>query len=178
MVDDDLRKRFREWLQKADEAGLEYEEKHSDAGDAYVHCVIEDKPHYVAKIKAYIKDELGIQDEAFIAHAVKEFDQWSFDMQSGHRFTTIDPAEGCYIWAAAIEEVELQYETKVIAEDLDCEVEDVVECVKAESALREFCIHYYDNTDTFYTYQATDACWFAVIPRCWFTDLLEEFSGD
>ena len=40
--------------------------------------------------------------------------------------------DGCCVWGTSIEEVENQYEVKVLADELDCEVEDIRELVTAE----------------------------------------------
>ena len=184
MIDPELQQRFRELLKRCDESYLEYEEKHGDAGDAYCHCVTESSG-VVEALTEYIQVNFPSWTFDEVQSVVDEFDEWSFNMEPGHRFSgrrNSDPdeqREGCQVWAAAVEEVENQYEVKWLAEELDCEVEDIRELVLAEKECKrsDFCIgHIYrpETFDTFETYQATDACWFAVVPYDWFTEKIEE----
>ena len=182
MIDPELQQRFRELLTRCDESHLEYEEKHSDAGDAYCHCVTESSG-VIEALTEYIQVNFPSWTFDEVQSVVGEFDEWSFNMEPGHRFSgrrNSDPdeqREGCYAWAASIEEVENQYEVKWLADELDCEVEDIRELVLAEKECRDFCIgsiHRPETFDTFETYQVTDACWFAVVPYDWFTEKIEE----
>ena len=96
MVTEELQKAFSEYLTKCDEAHLEYEEKHSDAGDAYVHCVEEDRQSK-DKLEEYAREQFpGITDEQ-VEYLRDAFDNWSFDMEPGHRFTTIPAEQGCCV---------------------------------------------------------------------------------
>ena len=182
MINPDLQQRFRDLLRRCDDAHLEYEEKHGDAGDAYCHCVIESLGS-LEKLDNYIQTNFPEWTDRERQAVIDEFDRWSFDMVPGHRFSTwptTEPDEqrkGCCVWGAAIEEVENQYEVKVLADELDCEVEDIRELVLAEKECREFCIgsiHRPESFDTFDTYQSTDVCWFAVVPYDWFIDTIYE----
>lgn len=184
MIDPELQQRFRELLQRCDESHLEYEEKHSDAGGAYTHCVVEDVRYTKEALEEYIQTNFPDWTPDEVKAVLDEFDQWSFDMEPGHRFRgrkNTDPDEskaGCQVWSASIEEVENQYEVGWLAEELDCEVEEIRELVLAEKEGRsDFCIgsiYRPETFDTFETYQCTDACWFAVVPYAWFEDHIEE----
>lgn len=182
MIDPELQQRFRELLTRCDESHLEYEEKHCDAGDAYCHCVVEDSHRVKKTLVEYIGTNFPEWTSDEVKAVLSEFDQWSFDMEPGHRFSgrrNSDPdeqREGCQVWAASVEEVENQYEVKTLAQDLDCEVEEIRELVTAEYHDGDFCIGSLSRLDfdCFYTYQCTDACWFAVVPYGWFTEKIEE----
>jgi hypothetical protein len=179
MVTEELQKAFSEYLTKCDEAYLEYEEKHSDAGDAYTHCVMEDR-WSKDKLEEYAREQFpGITDEQ-VEYLRDAFDVWSFDMEPGHRFTTIPVGQGCCVAGYAIEEVENQHEVKVIAEELDCGVEDVRAMVLAETyqCIGSISKAMEDKFITFHTYQCTDACWFAVVPRCWIEESLQQYEDD
>lgn len=177
MVTEELQKAFSEYLTKCDEAHLEYEEKHSDAGYAYVHCVVEDR-HSKDKLEEYAREQFpGLTDEQ-VEYLRDAFDEWSFDMEPGHRFTTIPVEQGCCVASYAIEEVENQHEVKAIADALDCEVEDVWEMVTIEKNRNNHCIGTLFAKGTFETYQCTDACWFAVVPRSWFLETLEQYEEE
>jgi hypothetical protein len=180
MVTEELQKAFSEYLTKCDEAYLEYEEKHSDACGAYSHCVMWDRQSK-DKLEEYAREQFpGITDEQ-VEYLRDAFDSWSFDMEPGHRFTTIPAEQGCCVASYAIEEVENQHEVKVIAEALDCEVEDVRKMVRNEKDLGSHCIgtlSTFYTFDTFETYQCTDACWFAVVPRSWFVETLEQYEEE
>lgn len=184
MIDPELQQRFREYLLRCDEAHLEYEEKHGDAGDAYAHCVTE-SPGVADALAEYIRVNFPDWSLEEAGRVIDEFDQWSFDMTPGHRFSgwsATDPDEnhrGCCVWGTSIEEVENQYEVKALAEELDCEVEDIRELVGVEYEKGEFCIGSLAclNFDHFYTYQCTDACWFAVVPYDWFIEKITEIRG-
>lgn len=181
MIDPELQQRFRELLTRCDESHLEYEEKHGDAGDAYCHCVTESSG-VIEALTQYIQVNFPSWTFDEVQSVVGEFDKWSFNMEPGHRFSgrrNSDPdeqREGCQVWGAAIEEVENQYAVSWLAEELDCEVEEVRELVKAEYDKGEFCIGSIPRLDfdTFETYQCTDACWFAVVPADWFIEKIEE----
>lgn len=182
MIDPELQQRFRELLTRCDESHLEYEEKHGDAGDAYCHCVTESSG-VIEALTEYIQVNFPSWTFDEVQSVVDEFDEWSFSMEPGHRFSgrrNTDPdeqREGCRVWGAAVEEVENQYGVNWLAEELDCEVEDIRELVLAEKECGDFCIgHIYrpETFDTFETYQCTDACWFAVVPYDWFTEKIEE----
>jgi hypothetical protein len=134
------------------------------------------------KLEEYAREQFpGITDEQ-VEYLRDAFDSWSFDMEPGHRFTTIPAEQGCCVASYAIEEVENQHEVKVIAEALDCEVDDVrVMVIAVKDKGSDHCIgHIYrpESFDTFETYQATDACWFAVVPRSWFTETLEQYEEE
>jgi|LakMenE18May11ns_1017448.scaffolds.fasta_scaffold9959384_21 hypothetical protein len=185
MIDPELQQRFRELLTRCDESHLEYEEEHGDAGDAYSHCVVEDSHNVREALVYYILTNFPGWTPEEVKAVLGEFDQWSFDMVPGHRFSgrrNTDPDEskaGCQVWSTSVEEVENQVEVKTLAESLDCEVENIRELVLAEKEGRmsDFCIgHIYrpETFTTFETYQATDACWFAVVPYDWFTEKIEE----
>jgi len=182
MIDPELQQRFRELLKRCDESHLEYEEKHCDAGDAYCHCVVEDSRSVKKALVEYIGTNFPEWTSDEVKAVLSEFDQWSFDMEPGHRFSgrrNSDPdeqREGCQVWAASVEEVENQIEVKWLADELDCEVEDIRELVTAEYHDGDFCIGSLSRLDfdCFYTYQCTDACWFAVVPYDWFTEKIEE----
>lgn len=189
MIDPELQQRFRELLTRCDESRLEYEEKHGDAGDAYCHCVTESSG-VIEALTQYIQVNFPSWTFDEVQSVVGEFDEWSFNMEPGHTFSPWkvgggdwlrgDPdtdRKGCCVWGAAIEEVEEQYEVKVLAEELDCFHAEVRELVMAEKELSNFCIgsiHRPETFDTFETYQCTDACWFAVVPYDWFTEKIEE----
>jgi len=66
------------------------------------------------------------------------------------------------------------------AEELDCTENEVRELVREEAEKGNFCLRYYgtDNFSTFQTYQVTDACWLAVLPRSWIVDQLEEIREE
>lgn len=185
MIDPELQAAFRELLKSCDESYLKYEEEH---GDAYSHCVTE-SPGSKEALTKYI--QVNFPDWTFdeVQSVVDEFDQWSFDMEPGHRFsnwgTSYDKRypdteqRGCCVWSAAIEEVENQYDVARIAEDLDCSIAEVRELVlhEKDSSHSDFCIgtiYRPESFDTFETYQCTDACWFAIVPYTWFTDKIEE----
>lgn len=177
MKDPDLQKRFREQLALCDAAHLEYEEEHGDAGNAYTHCVIEDKGYAVKRLKEYVTENMPEVTPDELKEIMSRLDGWSFDMEPGHRFTTVSVQKGVVLNGFPIEEVENQYEVKVLAEQLGCEVEEVRELVLAEN---DFCIGtlYRENFDTFETYQITDCCWFAVLPKCWIEDTLNEIREE
>jgi hypothetical protein len=185
MTDPELQQRFRELLKRCDESHLEYEEKHGDAGDAYTHCVVEDSHRVKAVLEEYIQTNFPDWTPDETRMVVDEFDAWSFDMEPGHRFSgrrnsDVDEAKaGCQVWSSSIEEVENQVEVKMLAEELDCEVEDIRELVLAEreNPRSDFCIgsiYRPETFNTFETYQCTDACWFAVVPYAWFEDSIED----
>ena len=186
MIDPELQQRFRELLTRCDESHLEYEEKHGDAGDAYTHCVVEDSHRVKKTLAGYIGTNFPDWTPDEVQSVVDEFDRWSFDMEPGHRFSiwsTTEPdgeREGCCVWAASVEEVENQIEVKWLADELDCEVEEVRELVTAEYHEGDFCIGSLSRLDfdCFYTYQCTDACWFAVVPYDWFTDAIHEVRSN
>lgn len=184
MIDPELQAAFRELLKSCDESHLEYEEKHGDAGDAYTHCVTE-SPSSKEALTKYI--QVNFPDWTFdeVQSVVDEFDEWSFDMEPGHRFSSWPTYEadterrGCCVWGAAIEEVENQVELSWLAESLDRSVAEVRELVLHEKECRpsDFCIgtiYRPETFDTFETYQCTDACWFAIVPYTWFIDKIEE----
>lgn len=184
MIDPELQLAFRELLKSCDESRLEYEEEHGDAGDAYTHCVTE-SPGSKEALTQYI--QVNFPDWTFdeVQSVVDEFDEWSFDMEPGHRFSSWPTYEvdtdrrGCCVWGAAIEEVENQVELSWLAESLDCGIAEVRELVLYEKDFShsDFCIGTIfrpESFDSFETYQCTDACWFAVVPYAWFTDKIEE----
>ena len=185
MIDPELQQRFRELLTRCDESHLEYEEKHGDAGDAYTHCVVEDVRHVKEALDEYILTNFPNWTPEEVKAVLSGFDRWSFDMEPGHRFSgrrNADPDEakvGCQVWSASVEEVENQYEVKTLAEELDCEIDEVRELVLAEreNPRSDFCIgsiYRPETFSTFETYQCTDACWFAVVPYEWFIEKIEE----
>lgn len=188
MINPELQQRFRELLSRCDESHLEYEEKHSDAGAAYAHCVTEDR-HLVRKaLTAYISANFPTWTPDEVKAVMEAFDKWSFDMQPGHRFSywnndsPDEEQKGCCVWGAAIEEVENQIELSWLAEELDCEIHEVRELVLAEKEFgrSEFCIgtiYRPDTFDSFETYQCTDACWFAVVPYDWFIDQITDIRS-
>ena len=174
-----LRKRFKALLQASDDAHLEYEEKHGDAGAAYVHLVVEEKNRSKEKLKEYLTEHMPEVTEAEQKAILKNFDQWCIDMQPGHRFSTTKPEEGCCVGSWALEEVENQHEVKRYAEELDCEEHEVRDMACAEEKEGDFCIRCSDRDkfDTFLTYQCTDAVWCAVVPREWIDGQLEELRN-
>ena len=189
MIDPELRHRFRELLKRCDESHLEYEETHSDAGNNNAHCVVEDSHSVKKAMVYYILTNFPDWTPDEVKAVLNEFDKWSFEMEPGHRFSgrkTTDPderREGCQVWSTSIEEVENQVEVKWLAEELDCEVEEVRELVRAEKecSRSDFCIghiHRPETFDTFETYQCTDACWFAVVPYDWFADAVHEVRSN
>lgn len=171
----DLRKRFKVLLQACDDGWLEYEEKHGDAGASYVHLIDEER---MAKktLKAYMAEHLPDVTEAEQKAILKRFDQWSVDMEPGHRFSSTDPEKGCCVGSWALEEVQNQIEVSMLAEQLGCDESEVREMVRAEKEGNDFCIGtiYRDDFDTFETYQCTDAVWCAVVSKQWILDQLEE----
>lgn len=182
MVDEDLKRRFTEYLTKCDETYLEYEEKHGDAGAAYTHCVVESWQNGYAKrtFIDYVKEHIDCT-QGELAELVKRFDAWSFEMEPSHIFgCSVDPDKGIVIDSYDLGEVENQHEVNVIAEELECEPDDVRELVKQAKAEHDFCIGsiYRDNFETFETYQATDAVWMAVVPRSWIDDTLDEIRTE
>ena len=179
MINPELKSQISTYITKCDEAHLEYEEKHGDAGDAYCHCAMEDKRKWGQKFHDYVAEQFPELTEDQIDEMLSDVDEWSFDMVPGHRFSGETPAEeGLTIWGACIEEVENQHEVKAIADEFDCEVDEVREIVAALYETSDHCIGSIPRKDfdTFYTYQCTDACWFAVIPRSWFVDKIEEMQ--
>ena len=179
MINPELKKAISDYITKCDESWLQYETTHSDAGDAYVHCVMQDKPHWGTKFEDYVKQEFpGLDDEA-IDWLLSEADQWSFDMTPGHRFSSTSPKEGLSIWGTSIEEVENQFEVSVIAEEFVCSDEEVREIVSRLCDESEHCIHMHSpDFKCFCTYQATDCRWCAVISREWFIDKIEEYEEE
>ena len=180
MVTDELRTRFRDLLEMADECHLEYEESHGDAGDAYTHMVMEDKRHCIEKLEEYIQANFSGVTESEIELVIEAFDKWCFDMQPGNRFSCVAPEDGVLLRSRCIEEVENQHEVSRYAEELDCTENEVRELVREEAEKGNFCLRYYgtDNFSTFQTYQVTDACWLAVLPRSWIVDQLEEIREE
>lgn len=176
----DLRKQFKALLQAADDSHLEYEEKHGDAGSAYVHLVTEDEQRAKKKLLEYMKEHMPDVTEDERKAIVRKVDEWCIDMQPGHRFSTTDPEEGCCVDSWALEEVENQHEVKRFAEELDCEESEVRGMARAEEKEGDFCIRCSDRDefDTFLTYQCTDAVWCAVVPREWINDQLEEIRQE
>jgi hypothetical protein len=187
MIDPELQQRFRELLKASDAWRLEYEETCSDAGSAYSHCVVEDSHSVREALVYYILTNFPGWTPDEVKAVLEAFDRWSFDMEPGHWFsgrrnTDHDEAKaGCQVWSTSVEEVENQYEVEMLAEELDCEVEDIRELVLAEKEGRsDFCIgHIYrpETFNTFYTYQGTDACWFAVVPYDWFIDKITDIRS-
>jgi hypothetical protein len=188
MIDPELQQRFRELLQRCDESHLEYEEKHGDAGDAYTYCVVEDLRRVNEALKEYIQANFPDWTPDETRMVVDEFDTWSFDMEPGHRFSgrknsDIDEEKaGCQVWSTSVEEVENQCDVGAFAEELGCEDEQVRELVLAEreNPRSDFCIgsiYRPETFDTFETYQATDACWFAVVPYAWFEDSIDDIRS-
>jgi hypothetical protein len=181
MINPELKKAISDYITKCDESHLEYETEHSDAGDAYIHCVMEDKRNWGTTFEEYVKQEFPELDEQAIEWLLGEFDEWDFEMKPGHRFTSFEPAEGCCIWFAAIEEVENQIEVSRIAEEFDCskaEVCEIIRWLKNEGHHCIRCDYIEREHGTFETYQATDCCWFAVISREWFADKIEEYYDE
>ena len=184
MIDPELQAAFRELLKSCDESYLKYEEEHGDAGDAYAHCVTE-SPGSLEKLALYISVNFPDWTKRERLAVIDEFDQWSFDMEPGHRFSSWPTYEtdtdrrGCCVWGTALEEVENQIELSWLAEALDCSIAEVRELVLHEKDFShsDFCIgtiSWPETFDTFETYQCTDACWFAIVPYTWFTDKIEE----
>jgi len=179
MINPELKNAISDYITKCDESYLEYETEHGDVGDAYVHCVMEDKRHWATKFEEYAKQEFPELDDNAIDWLLSESDKWAFDMKPGHRFTSFKPEEGCCIWSAAIEEVENQFEVSAIAEEFVCSDDEVREIVSVLCDESEHCIHMHSPDFThFETYQATDCCWFAVISREWFIDKIEEYRDE
>lgn len=179
MINPELKKAISDYITNCDESYLEYETTHGDAGDAYVHCVMEDKRNWGTKFEDYVKQEFPGLDAEAIDWLLCEADQWSFDMVPGHRFTFFKPEEGLSIWGTSIEEVENSFGVSVIAEEFVCSDDEVREIVSELCDEAEHCIHMFlPDFTSFYTYQSTDCCWFAVIPRCWFVDKIEEMQDE
>ena len=179
MVTEDLRSRFKALLEKHDEAPLEYEEKHEDAGSGYVHLLAEESPYGAKRLKEFMLEHYPKFMESQVAwkKLAERFDKWAVEMKPGNRFTTIDESEGCCVGSWSLEEVENQHEVKTFVDELDCTEEEVRELVRAE---KDHCIGtiYRDDFNTFHSYQATDACWFCVVPRSWINDTIEEILSD
>lgn len=176
---DDLKTRFKALLEKHDEAHLEYEEKHDDAGSGYVSCFVDESPHGRKKLKEFMAEHypefMGSKDNW--KKLAARLDKWAVEMKPGHRFTTIDESEGCCVGSWALEEVENQHEVKVFADELDCTEEEVRELVRVE---KDHCVLCSKDRpfDTFGSYQCTDACWFCVVPRSWIDDTIEEILNE
>jgi hypothetical protein len=180
MVTEEMQARFRDLLEKIDEQCLKYEEEHGDAGGGYAHLVKEDKSVSLTRVREYLVEQFPETTTEERAAIVKLFDEWCFDMEPGNRFTTINPEKGCCVGSWALEEVENQVEVSYLAETLECSKEDIREMVRAEKDRKDFCIGtlYRDDFSAFETYQVTDGCWFAVVPREWFVDMLEEIRDN
>ena len=143
MVTDELRTRFRDLLEKADERHLEYEESHGDAGDAYTHTVMENRRYCIEKLEEYIQNHFnGVIDVFEMALIVQEFDEWCFDMEPGNRFSCVAPEKGVLLWSDCLEEVENQHEVSRYAEELDCTTNEVRELVREEAEKNDFCIRF------------------------------------
>jgi len=182
MINPELKNAISAFITRCDESHLEYETTHCDAGSAYDHCVMDDKRHWGQEFFDYVREQFPGLDDDQIDEMLSDVDQWSFDMVPGHRFSSTSPEEGLCIWSAAIEEVENQFEVSVIAEECDCTEDEVCAVVTALKYEGDHCIHcdyIARKHGTFETYQCTDCCWFAVIPRSWFVDKIEEMQdGD
>lgn len=176
---DDLKTRFKALLEKHDEAHLEYEEKHEDAGSGYVHLLTEESPYGLERLKEFMLEHYPefMQSKDDWRKLAERFDEWSVEMKPGHRFTTIDESEGCCVGSWPLEEVENQHEVKLFADELDCTEEEIRELVRAE---KDHCVRFSEDSpfDTFESYQCTGACWFCVVPRSWINDTIEEIQSE
>lgn len=161
---------FLKLVNDADDCNEEYQTKHDDAGDSYVHMVTEEIEQYRAKVAAYACELLNV-NELTAELIAAEFDQWCVDMVAGHRFTG-DIKGSMKLNGWAIEEIENQHELSRYAAELDCEISQIVEWVKKLDDDNDVCARYNRKGDTFETYRCTDGCWFATIDDAWFADTL------
>ena len=135
------------------ESQTEYEETHTDAGDAYAHMPMESWIHD-KELQTFIDDN-EINTRGLDIDELAELYLEGFEMESEHMFSTRKD-DVFQPFAYAIGEIEIQVELDVVAEELGVTVEQLTAIMVAEHI-----VHRAPTGDTCEVYGNSDMSWCA-----------------
>jgi hypothetical protein len=159
-------------LRQAIDSQVEYEERHVDAGDAYMHMLDRsgwDYGNCEEKIREYIAEHnLPEVDMESLREEVLGY--YLAEARPGCMYGMYGKEQGVKLAAWPVGEVEVQFCTPDLARLLDCTEEEAVEFWQKAKHERQFCI----SGDC--AYESTDAVWFAFLPHETLVETIQEIN--